>query len=275
MRTLSARILLGFTALTVAFGVITATVVVNMQKVEDQILIVSAAYVPLALTSKDLALHQRDLKAFVDEGFEDAPGLTRARHHRDQSLTRTLQILDQRDEPVTADISDFHDKILHMQTEVSNITPVYENLIQKLHAHVNLSNDTTIGQLRNAETQLEHEASELTRSLEERVKRTASELRSREHTLRLGTIYLGLTAIVARPLDHDVGRDHAAAAAPAARSPPARSRPATTRAGSRSTGRPRSPIWRASSTRWRARSRSASASWCAPSGSPRSARSPR
>ncbi len=196
MRTLSARILLGFTALTVAFGVITATVVVNMQKVEDQILIVSAAYVPLALTSKDLALHQRDLKAFVDEGFEDAPGLTRARLHRDQSLTRTLQILDQRDEPVTADISDFHDKILHMQTEVSNIAPVYVNLIAKLHNHVNLSTDPTIGQLRNAETQLEHEASELTRSLEERVRSTASQLRSREHTLRLGTIYLGLTAIV-------------------------------------------------------------------------------
>ena len=34
MRTLSARILLGFAAMTITFAVITATVVVNMQQVE-------------------------------------------------------------------------------------------------------------------------------------------------------------------------------------------------------------------------------------------------
>ena len=37
MRTLSARILIGFTALIVAFGVITALVVANMEDVESKI----------------------------------------------------------------------------------------------------------------------------------------------------------------------------------------------------------------------------------------------
>ena len=55
MRTLSARILLGFAALTVAFGVITATVVVNMTIVEAEIREVRQGRMPLAFAGKDLA----------------------------------------------------------------------------------------------------------------------------------------------------------------------------------------------------------------------------
>ena len=36
MRTLSARILLGFIALTITFGVFAATIVVNLREVEDE-----------------------------------------------------------------------------------------------------------------------------------------------------------------------------------------------------------------------------------------------
>ena len=53
------------------FGVITATIVFNMQRVEDQIQVVRTAYVPLALQGKELARIQSDLKAYVDEGFTD------------------------------------------------------------------------------------------------------------------------------------------------------------------------------------------------------------
>src|ERR1700733_13979763 len=81
MRTLSARILLGFAALTVTFGVITATVVFNMKKVEDQIHLVGVGFVPLALDSKGLAGRQQDLKSYLDDGFQSETNLKTVRTH--------------------------------------------------------------------------------------------------------------------------------------------------------------------------------------------------
>nr|MBA3501666.1 hypothetical protein [Deltaproteobacteria bacterium] len=71
MRTLSARILLGFAALTITFGVITATLVVNMRQVEDQVVLIGKGYVPLALESKDLARRQDELHTHVENRVQD------------------------------------------------------------------------------------------------------------------------------------------------------------------------------------------------------------
>src|SRR5690349_8331696 len=87
MRTLSARILLGFAALTLTFGAIAATVVVNMLRVEDEIHQVREGYLSLALISKDLA-HAEDLLAkYLDQAFEaNPPGLGYLRNTRDRAL---------------------------------------------------------------------------------------------------------------------------------------------------------------------------------------------
>ena len=97
MRTLSARILLGFAALTVTFGVITATVVFYMSQVEDQVLLIGKGYVPLALGSKDLARRQDDLRNYLDERLHDESNaqvarlaLNRSRTNRDRAL-KTLR----------------------------------------------------------------------------------------------------------------------------------------------------------------------------------------
>ena len=68
MRTLSARILLGFAALTITFGVITATIVNYMHQVEDQVVLIDKGYVPLALESKDLKSRQDDLRKYLETG---------------------------------------------------------------------------------------------------------------------------------------------------------------------------------------------------------------
>jgi hypothetical protein len=101
MRTLSARILLGFAALTVTFGVITATVVFQMTKVEDQVILIGKGYVPFALASKDLARRQEDLRNYLEERLSDESNtqvarmaLTRARNNRDRELKTTRKILD-------------------------------------------------------------------------------------------------------------------------------------------------------------------------------------
>src|SRR3954454_21668283 len=74
MRTLSARILLGFAALTVTFGVITGNTVFNVARVGNETHLVLTGYVPLALDSKELTLQERDLKAYLDEAFADDQG---------------------------------------------------------------------------------------------------------------------------------------------------------------------------------------------------------
>jgi len=71
MRTLSARILLGFIALTITFGVFAVTIIVNLREIEDQASLVLRGYVPLAIASSDLAQRQDDLKVYLEQGISD------------------------------------------------------------------------------------------------------------------------------------------------------------------------------------------------------------
>src|ERR1044071_8008515 len=72
MRTLSARILLGFIALTITFGVFTATIVRDLREAGDEATRILDGYVPIALASGELARNQHDLKQYLDEKLPDA-----------------------------------------------------------------------------------------------------------------------------------------------------------------------------------------------------------
>jgi signal transduction histidine kinase len=71
MRTLSARILLGFVALTIAFAVFVATIVVNLHEINDEASLILDGYVPILMASNDLAQYQRDLKNLLEQGIDD------------------------------------------------------------------------------------------------------------------------------------------------------------------------------------------------------------
>ena len=101
MRTLSARILIGFIALTLTFGVFAATIVRNLREVEDEASLILRGYVPLAMVSGDLQHRQEDLKNYLDSGIQDAarPGevtrnLTSLRNYRDRALNEIVKTLD-------------------------------------------------------------------------------------------------------------------------------------------------------------------------------------
>src|SRR5215813_8058757 len=94
MRTLSARILLGFIALTITFGVFAATIIVNLREVEDQAELILHGYVPLAQASNDLDRQEGYLKAYLDQGIGDA---TRAR----EVVATITQLRSNRDKPLT------------------------------------------------------------------------------------------------------------------------------------------------------------------------------
>ncbi len=213
MRTLSARILLGFAALTVTFGVITATVVFNMSQVEDQVLLIGKGYVPLALVSKDLARRQEDLRNYLDERLTDESNtqvarmaLTRTRSIRDKALKTTRGILDSVEQLVDVDPRQFavtRPKIDALERAVAAVAPLYDQLL----AAPPLGDATTwddkqklafeaLGKLKNEERKLMLKSNELSQQLDAHVSTTTHYLEQNEHTLRLRTIYLGLAAVL-------------------------------------------------------------------------------
>ncbi len=101
MRTLSARILLGFIALTITFGVFAGTIVVNLREVEDEASLILRGYVPLATASNNLVERQRDLKDYLEQGIQDAAraveirkSILGLRNHRDQSLSQIAKTVE-------------------------------------------------------------------------------------------------------------------------------------------------------------------------------------
>src|SRR5688572_28028177 len=101
MRSLSARILLGFTALTVTFGVITATLFFYMRQVENHVILIRNGYVPLALKSKELANRQDDLRNYLEKQLAEESNtmlakanIHRYRSARDKFLADNKKVLD-------------------------------------------------------------------------------------------------------------------------------------------------------------------------------------
>src|ERR1043165_1325323 len=110
MRTLSARILLGFVALTIAFSVFAATIVVNLREVEDQASLILRGYVPLTMASSDLARQQEYLRTYLDQGIveatrarEIATTIGRLRTYRDTPLKEIVSKIDSLDQLATSD----------------------------------------------------------------------------------------------------------------------------------------------------------------------------
>ena len=202
MRTLSARILLGFAALTVAFGVITTVDVVNMRKVEDEIQIVRQGYVALALETNKLALRQQDLWSYLDKQLEDEPSvtaarvnLTRARSARDRQLTTTTRVLDDADDATRTHLTKTAEAIAHFRETLDKLDPAYAKVLAAPPIRSADVDNHAIGELRLAEQRVSGEMHSLAARLEANVRDTTLKLEENQHYIRLVTIYLGLVAI--------------------------------------------------------------------------------
>jgi two-component system NtrC family sensor kinase len=100
LRTLSGRILLGFTILTLTFGTISAVIVLNMVLLGRQIRLIRTGYFPLALETKNLDEKQDILWSYISDELtgETAPAraerrLIRHTGARAKSLRDTEKVL--------------------------------------------------------------------------------------------------------------------------------------------------------------------------------------
>ena len=144
MRTLSARILLGFAALTVMFGVITATLVVNMRRVEIQAQRIGLGLWPLTLYAKELNTRQKDLNLYLDKGDADkdskepgrvvASSVRRYRAARDYALGAVLAVLEGKNQDVQLDLAQIRDMTRGLDTIKKQVQeeslPLYDKLLE-------------------------------------------------------------------------------------------------------------------------------------------------
>jgi signal transduction histidine kinase len=206
VRTLSARILLGFAVLTVTFGVITATIVFNMQVVEDQIQVVRRAYVPLALFSKDLTQREMDLSDYLNEQFAAEPSLqsawTRlktARERRNLSLTALKKAAPNLGEIAGADAKQFAIRIEQIVSGAAALDSDYDAVKAAADRSLpldDLSFADALHRIKTTENRLGGEAKSLSATFEASVNSRTQRVEQNEHTLRRWTVLLGLSAVV-------------------------------------------------------------------------------
>jgi signal transduction histidine kinase len=208
VRTLSARILLGFAALTVTFAIITANIVTNQHTLEKYVGFVRTGYVPLALQSKNLERRSEDLKAYLSESLEKETSvasananLRNARQRRDKELGAIQKTLAELGKIVDLDSAKFEyirRSVERLKVGVDTLRPRYEHIDQAFARGEQLSSqviNADVVPLRDGERKLYMQTTELARYLERLVAEMLEKLEHNEHLSRRITIYLGLTAV--------------------------------------------------------------------------------
>ena len=230
MRTLSARILLGFFALTLTFGVFVATIVANLREIEDQASLVHEGYFQLALMSADLSQRQDKLTSYLDQGLTDArpaeviKSVKALREKRDEALTAIVTTVDGLASLVKAD----GQAAAEVQKQLPRTAPMVDELVaavraaEPLHATVVAAPPVKVPsksdpgfqaaydaldpahraaydawlRLRDHEHKVWEKAEGLRRQLQSRATRTKEWLADNERTILMRAIYLGAAAFV-------------------------------------------------------------------------------
>jgi signal transduction histidine kinase len=230
MRTLSARILLGFIALTITFSVFAATIIVNLREVEDQASLILRGYLPLAMASSDLARQQEYLKNYLDQGIMDATRarevaatITRLQSNREGPLNEIVNKIDSLDRLATSDgqpaegASQFlmtGPIVEELKQSLSDVAPLYRTLLaapplrvpnrtdpsfqaayDALDADHKAAYDALLA-LREQEKQISFKVTRINRNFERLTTRTRESLADNERTIRVRAIYLGIVTVL-------------------------------------------------------------------------------
>lgn len=212
-RTLSARILLGFAALTITFAVITATTTVAMSQVEDQVTLIAKGYMQLALGSKDLQRRQDDLRNYLDERLLDESNaqvarlaLRNSRANRDRALKTLRNIMDTVERILDLEPGQFRftkPRIQGLEEGIAGVAALYDQVMTSLPTGKPESWNAeqqkafeALQKLRVEERKLMLKANGLSEQLDRNVSDTTNQLEQNERNLRRQTIYLGVAAVL-------------------------------------------------------------------------------
>ncbi len=218
LRSLSARILLGFAVLIITFGATSVWIVSYMTDLSDEISVVRSRYLSLAIASKELEVKQTLLQQYLKEELPGEATVQRVeqqvsskRKSRDKTLVSIQETLDS-----MKDLPRGHsklvgrtlDRIEEIRKLINTLEPLYETMLalppidrvksasppadqQKLHEAVE-----ALGNLISRETGLTNKAKTLAATQKNNVSRVGENLERNADRLRQGTLALGIIAVV-------------------------------------------------------------------------------
>jgi signal transduction histidine kinase len=220
LRTLSGRILLGFTILTLTFGTISALIVLNMVLLGRQIALIRTGYLPLALETKNLDEKQDILWSYISDELtgETAParaerrliGHTRARA---KSLRDTEKVLADLSLVPTAHerrITETRRQVEAISAQVAELAEAYRSLqaappldilavVPQRSAAESAEYESakrTLATLLARESEIRAQIKFLARMQSDHARQIALTLEQNEYNLRRFAIVLGLGAVL-------------------------------------------------------------------------------
>jgi two-component system, NtrC family, sensor kinase len=220
MRSLSARILIGFFALLITFAAFVVTIVLNLREVEDQASLILAGYVPLAMTLADLAQRQDDLRQYLEQGNVETPALASLRKSRDAALHQVVGTLaglptlvssgSQAAAEVARQTAETGPLVDELDRTVAGLVPLYAmvepGILARLPTKAEPSPQPTpdprrarsveaLLQLRERERAIDHTVASLRARWVSRTSRTKTWLSDNERVIRQRAVYLGIPAM--------------------------------------------------------------------------------
>ncbi len=207
MRTLSARILLGFAALTLTIAGVTVNIVRNQQTLEEAVGALRLGHVPLAFQSKSLERRSDDIKSYLSETFENElspeaaiANIRRLRQRRDKDMATIQKTFDEYGDLLSSKQVDVLSRnIQQLQVALDSLKTRYDTVEQALSRSEPITSDvvkTNIAALRDGERRFWTQSADLARFLEQRVTDWLKTLEKNEHKSRTITIALGLAAVL-------------------------------------------------------------------------------
>lgn len=215
LRTLSARILVGFAVLILSFGITTTYVVVFVHQVGVQVQMMREHYLTVAFKSKDLQLSQQDLLTYLSEDRTDEPYNRVQSRLRNRYNTRQRGFTLLRDEvdklgqiPARHErsVTDTRARVDYVQKAIDELDDDYQWLFAQemtsaktdplWSALQRAQFDLMMKRLKSGETNVEGRTSSLANKQVELVVKSARLLERNEARLLKFTIFLGGSAIL-------------------------------------------------------------------------------
>jgi signal transduction histidine kinase len=208
LRTLSGRIILGFTVLTLGFAGVTTNIVINQRTLENSVDLVNSGYLPLAERTKELARRCEDVRQYVGEAFDKEANpdgarmkLEAMRQRRAKQLAETQEFLaDLRNIDEVDRKHGLRDTLDRLETRIATLDAHYNHVELALRQGEALTSPAVnegLAPLRDGERQVASQATDLSRQLAKEVERYLKKLQDLEKQSRGYTILLGSIAVLA------------------------------------------------------------------------------
>ncbi len=220
LRTLSARIIVGFAVLILTFGAVSILTVSAMARLSREIRVIRTGYLNLALTAKDLSEKQKDLRQYLQDDLAGETKVRRVkeiiRRHRkwrDTLLDEADKWLDKLE---ASDLPQAHARkvksirkaVAMLRRDVAALADLYTDMLRApplAQVPIDLgpvSQETSerarmaLEQLRRGELRLHGQMYRFAREQAMLVEHIAARLERNEQRLRVYTAYLGVTALI-------------------------------------------------------------------------------